>query len=1055
MTDAKEGRFPVVGIGASAGGIEAFKGFFENMPPGSGLCFVVVLHLPADRKSILPEILSRWTSMPIAEATDGRILEPNCIYVPPPGVIVTFENGRLHLHRLGADEPRELNPITMLFNSLATALHEDAIGVILSGTGSDGALGLKAIKEEGGLTLVQGSDGSAPQHGGMPASAIATGAVDIVAPVERLPGHIIDIREARQKTESLAALSEQQIREARLAICAVLERQLGHDFSNYKDRTFLRRVQRRMQVLGLTSLDAFIDRLRRDRNEVRLLFRDLLIGVTSFFRDEDTFELLKKAVIPGLFNGADNNRTIRVWVPGCATGEEAYSLAMLLREYADGLDSAPKIQVFATDIDEPAIATARAGRYPSTLLRGLSPERLSRFFVHGVDGSFMVAKQVRELCTFSAHSLIRDPPFSRIDLLSCRNLLIYLDVDLQGVVIPAFHYSLVPNGILLLGSAETVNRHEGLFSTIDRSHRIFQKRDVPSPPLRVAGRGDLGRSAPGKAAVPAPDGGASRIGNARASNWASTQVLERFAPPYVVVTAQGSSVQYSSRVTQYLELPAGVPNHNVIEMARKGLRAPLRAALKQAVQTGTRVESAGALVTGADSKVHRLTLTVEPRVEPNGSPMYLIVFLEAGPHRPAARKAAEGETVAEAPADPQLEAELRDTREQLQSVVEEHDTALEELRSANEELHSVNEELQSTNEELETSKEEIQSINEELQTVNAQLASKIDELDHNNSDLKNLFESTHVATIFLDPYLIIRSFTPAVASIYNLIPSDQGRPLTDIVSSLDYPGLTDDCHQVLQTLQPLERRVARSDASSHYLMKVVPYRTPESVADGVIMTFVDVTSIVQAETHQRLLVDELNHRVRNMLSVVISMATQTMRRSGSMEEFSKNYTGRVHALSAAYALLSDQGWKRISLEDVVMVELRPFQSNDRQNIVVHGSHVLLEPQAALALGMGIHELTTNAVKYGALSTFEGHVDIRWRVERNEGQEQVVLEWVERGGPPVVTPVDRGFGMTLIERGLRQDMGADVRIEFASSGVVATLVAPLPQVSIEAPHKSAS
>ena len=1054
MSDAKE-RWPVVGIGASAGGIEAFRGFFENMPPNSGLGFVVVLHLPAHRKSILPEILSRWTSMRIVEATDGCLVEPNRIYVPPPGVAVTFEDGRLRLHQLGADEPRELNPVTMLFNSLAASLHEDAIGVILSGTGNDGALGLKAIKEEGGLTLVQGSDGSGPQHGGMPASAIATGAVDIIAPVEELPGHIIEIREARQKTEGLAALSPEQIREARLAICAVLDRHLGHDFSNYKDKTFLRRVQRRMQVLGLHSLDAFIDRLKRDRNEVVMLFRDLLIGVTSFFRDEGTFEVLKKEIIPHLFKGTDNNRTIRVWVPGCATGEEAYSLAMLLREYAEGLDIAPKIQVFATDIDEPAIATARAGRYPSTLLQGLSPARLSRFFVHGVDGSYTVAKEVRELCTFSAHSLIRDPPFSRIDLLSCRNLLIYLDIDLQSVVIPAFHYSLVPNGILLLGSAETVNRHEGLFSTIDRSHRIFEKRDVPSPPLNMTGKGSPRGAQLGKAAVSTPEGaGAPRIGAARATNWASVQVLERFAPPFVVVTAEGSSVQYSSRMTQYLELRAGLPSHNVIEMARKGLRPPLRSALKQAVQTGSRVDRTGVLVTGADGKVHRLTLTVEPRFEPNSSPMYLIVF-ETEPNRRAANKAVADEPVSESSADSRLEAELRDTREQLQSVLEEHDTALEELRSANEELHSVNEELQSTNEELETSKEEIQSINEELQTVNSQLASKIDELDHNNSDLKNLFESTQVATIFLDPYLVIRNFTPAVASIYNLIPSDQGRPLTDIVSRLRYAGLRDDCRQVLQTLQPLERRVARKDGSTHYLMKILPYRNPESVADGVIITFVDVTSIVQAETHQRLLVDELNHRVKNMLSVVISMATHTARHSGNLEEFSENFTGRVHALSAAYALLSDRGWQKISLEDIVTAELKPFQSNDRQNIMIHGSGVLLEPQAALALGMGIHELTTNAVKYGALSAAEGHVEIRWRVEQNQGQERIVLEWVERGGPPVSPPTHRGFGMTLIERGLRQDMGADVHIEFAPSGVIATLEAPLPQVSIGAPAESAS
>jgi two-component system CheB/CheR fusion protein len=1061
VDEAAKARWPVVGIGASAGGIEAFRAFFENTPPDSGLCFVVVLHLPVDRKSILPEILSRWTSMPIVEAEDGCRVEPNRVYVPPPGVVVTYQHTRLHLHRLGADEPREFNPINMLFNSLAAALHEDAIGIVLSGTGNDGALGLKAIKAEGGLTLVQGSDGSGPQHEGMPASAIATGAVDIIAPVEALPGHILSVQESRRSGDALVALSPEETTSARLAICTVLNRHLGHDFSNYKDKTFLRRVQRRMQVLGLHSLDAFIDRLKHDRNEVVLLFRDLLIGVTGFFRDEETFEELRRTVIPRLFEGTDSNSMIRVWVPGCATGEEAYSLAMLLREHADGLDGdAPRMQVFATDINEPAIATARAGRYPSMLLRGFSPGRLSRFFVHGVDGSYTVAKGVRDLCTFSAHSLTRDPPFSRINLLSCRNLLIYLDIDLQAIVIPAFHYSLVPGGMLLLGSAETINRHESLFSTLDRSHRIFQKLDVPTPPLHMTGRAATRESPTAKAGASSP-AGALRTGNAaRPGNWASARVLEQFSPPFVVVTAEGRSVQYSNRVTQYLELPPGLPSQDVLAMARKGLRAPLRAALRQAADTGSIVERTGVLVTTADGMVRRVTVTVEPRREQGADPMYLVVFVETGTRKNSPRrKLVDDERVPDASSDLRLEAELRDTREQLQSIAEEHDTALEELRSANEELHSVNEELQSTNEELETSKEEIQSINEELQTVNGQLAGKVDELDRNNSDLRNLFESTQVATVFLDPYLVIRSFTPAVASIYNLIPSDQGRPLTDIVGRLQYGGLRDDCRQVLQTLEPLERRLIRDDGSTHYLMKILPYRTPESTADGVIVTFVDVTSIVQAEKHQRLLVDELNHRVKNMLSVVISMATQTMRRSDTMEDFSKNYTGRIHALSAAYALLSDQGWRQVSVEDILTMEFKPFQSNDRKNIIAEGPRVLLEPQAALALGMGIHELTTNAVKYGALATIEGHVEVSWRLVQHEDGEQVFLEWVEKGGPPVVAPTHRGFGMTLIERGLRQDMGADVQIEFAPSGVIATLVAPLARgsldISLDKPASSSS
>ncbi|HEX4260447.1 MAG TPA: CheR family methyltransferase, partial [Acetobacteraceae bacterium] len=796
------------------------------------------------------------------------------------------------------------------------------------------------------------------------------------------------------------------------------------------------------QVLGLTSVDEFVGRLEHDRREVVMLFRDLLIGVTSFFRDEQTFEVLDRMVVPRLFDGKDADDTIRIWVPGCATGEEAYSLAILLREHADGLnDNAPRIQIFATDIDEPAIATARAGRYPSTLLKGLSPERLSRFFVRGIDGSYTAAKQVRELCTFSAHSLTRDPPFSRIDLLSCRNLLIYLDADLQSAIIPAFHYSLAPGGILLLGTSETINRHAGLFSTLDRHHRIFQKRNVPSPPLHLSGKLSISDAQPVESGLPTNAGGAPTR-KAHPANWAAARILEWFAPPFVVVTADGTSVQYSSRISQYLELPSGSPNQNVFAMARRGLRSPLRAALGEAINTGRTVERTGVSVATAEGRTQRIKVLVEPRREPGGDALFLVVFVETMQGRQEAAAPAAAEPHPDAGSERHLEAELRDTREQLQAITEEHDTALEELRSANEELHSVNEELQSTNEELETSKEEIQSINEELQTANGQLASKVDELDSRNSDLKNLFDSTHVATIFLDPYMVVRSFTPAVASIYNLIPSDQGRPLTDIVGRLRYRGLRDDVREVLQTLEPLERRVVRDDGMTHYLMKILPYRTPDNTVDGAIVTFVDVTSIVQAEQHQRMLVDELNHRVKNMLTVVISMAAQTMRRSSSMEEFSKNYMGRIHALSAAYSLLSNEGWRTVSLGSLLLEELKPFLAPDRANIVLDGPEVLLESRAALALGMAIHELTTNAVKYGALSDAQGNVTVRWHVEQASDDDLLVLNWLESNGPAVAPPTHRGFGMTLIERGLKQDMSAQVEMEFAAEGVRATLRAPL-------------
>ena len=1018
----------IVAIGASAGGIEAFRLFFEAMPADSGIGFVVVLHLPADRKSMLPEIIARWTTMPVAEAADGSRVNPDHVYVIPPGHVGILREGRLRLRALAPDVPRETTPIDEFFDSLAADFGENAIGIVLSGTGHDGSLGLKAIRARGGLTLAQGKDGTAPGHSGMPESAIATGAVDLIVPVQDMPALIVGIKK-RHEAAAETALSPLQIDTARLSICEILLSRVGHDFSQYKEATFLRRVQRRIQVLGVTDINAYIARLEGDRDEAMLLFRDLLIGVTTFFRDAAAFDAVEHVVVPRLFEGKGAADNVRVWVPGCATGEEAYSLAILLREHMDALTSPPKVQVFATDIDEPAIGTARAGRYPATLLDGLSEQRRSRFFTRQ-ESSYVVTKELRELCTFSAHSLVRDPPFSRMNLVSCRNLLIYMDVDLQAAVIPAFHYSLLPGGVLLLGNAETVSRHDGLFAPLQKEHRIFQRRDGPSPNLKLPARPNLNGSATSQKSVEPP---ASRTDWVRTISLANNRVLERFASPFVVVTEDGTLMHYSSHVGGVLQPALGPPSRSVFEMARRGLRHPLRAALRNAAETGRAVEQAvpGEVADGSGA----VTLVVEPLPGQEPDRPFLIVFREV----PAKFAVASGDSgggsdfiVAE------MDRETRNLREQLQSLGEEHETALEELRSSNEELHSVNEELQSTNEELETSKEEIQSVNEELHTVNAQLSTKVDELDRANSDLRNLFESTRVATLFLDQHAVIRAFTPDVASIYNLIPSDRGRPLTDFVSKLDYEGLREDVAQVSYTLEPLERRVSRRDGTAHYLLRILPYRTPDSAVDGSLVTFVDVTRIVQAEEHQRLLVDELNHRVKNMLSVVISLATQTLRRSGTLEEFEGVFLGRVHALTAAYALLSRESWSYVQLNEIVAEEMRPFLAGDRANVRIEGPAVPLDPRGALALGMAIHELATNAAKYGALSVPEGDVAVTWTVERSGDEEYLALDWIEQNGPPVTAPVKKGFGTILIERGLSHDLAGEAKIQFLPNGVQARL-----------------
>jgi two-component system CheB/CheR fusion protein len=626
-------------------------------------------------------------------------------------------------------------------------------------------------------------------------------------------------------------------------------------------KTFMRRVERRMKVLQVTDVEAYVDLLQKDEGEIINLFRDLLIGVTSFFRDEDAFEALAKLVVPKLFEGKGASDTLRVWVPGCSTGEEAYSIAILLREHMDTLKVVPRVQVFATDIDEAALAVARSGRYPEAMMGGVSPTRRDRFFTG--DGIFTPVKEIRDLCVFSAHSLIRDPPFSRIDLISCRNLLIYLGGGLHDQVFPVFHYALRPGGYLFLGNSENISHNSQLFAPVDQAQRVFRRRDGATAypgAMLAASTGRLQRPRAGNRAVEATSQLSTRLIERR--------VLDRFAPPHVVVDGDGDVVSFSSRTGKFLEPPVGAPNRQLVTMARRGLRLELRAALADAIETQRTVTKPD-LEVEFEGGVQHIRLTVEPLHEIETDPLYLVVFEEVGP--PAPRN--QGEARAEESVDQcdpvaALERELRATRERLQTTIEEYETSLEELKSANEELLSVNEEVQSTNEEMETSKEELQSLNEELHTVNLELAQKVDALDTANADLRNLFESTRIATIFLDRNMLIRSFTPAVTEVFRLIPSDRGRPITDIASRLDYEQLRRDIREVLDTVQPVERDVRRIDGDAHYLMRILPYRNGDDVVDGVLVTFLNVTSVIEAEEQQRLLVAELNHRVKNMLTVI-------------------------------------------------------------------------------------------------------------------------------------------------------------------------------------------
>ncbi len=998
-------RRAFVGIGASAAGIEAMQGLLRTMPAQAGLSLIIVQHLSPDRPSMLAEILQRWTDMPVRQALEGMEVEPDAAYVVPPNAVMTIRHGVLHL-RLPAASMRETTPIDIFFSSLAEDQGARAIGIVLSGTGSDGTLGLKAIRDVGGTTLAQGVDGSAPQFDGMPKAAVAAGSVDLVVPVEEMPAVLLTLL-TRERDQAPAQPALDAVAAVRLDICALLQRQVGHDFSHYKQPTFLRRVHRRMEARHLDA-PAYVSRLHAEPTEVGLLFRDLLIGVTGFFRDPETFHKVEHDVLPGLFAGKRPLETMRVWIPGCATGEEAYTLAMLCRERMDLLPHPPRVQIFATDIDEPAIGIARAGRYPRQMLKGVSEERLARFFTQAGD-SYVARKEIRDLCTFSSHSVIRDPPFSRMDLVSCRNLLIYLDSDLQRRVLPVFHYALAPGGYLLLGGSETVTQYGELFDSVDKRHRIYRRLDAPSPPLHMMA---ITAKAPRRST--ASDGGLAPVSPSRIAASATAYILDQFAPAFVVVGADGDVVHYSTGTGRFLEAAPGVPNRNLAAMARRGLRTELRGALRQCVDTGERVECHGIAMETGEGGVQVITLTVERLRRRDPDQLYIVVF--------ATGAAKAGIVVAEASSQAahdatvkQLERDLRDNREQLQSIVEEYETAVEELRSTNEEMHSVN----------------------------AQLTEMVEELDRANSDLRNLFDSTAVATIFLDRDLRVRGYTPAVTAIFNLIPTDHGRRLTDIVSHVDYDALRGDAANVLEGHAPFEVRVTHRDGGAHYLMRLLPYRATDNRIDGVLVTFVDVTGLVAAEQHQRLLVDELNHRVKNMLTVVVSIATQTLNRAKSLEVFSESFLGRLRALGTAYSLLSRENWTEVAMHDLLLAAVEAHMTREPNNFSFEGPMVFLKPRGALALGLAAHELATNAVKYGALSVPDGRVDVGWRVEDG----RLDWHWAEHGGPVVTPPSQRGFGTTLLERSLAHELNAKVEIGFPPTGLRIRLAVPLDPVLI--------
>ncbi|MBS4096890.1 MAG: PAS domain-containing protein [Sulfuricella sp.] len=847
--------FPIVGIGASAGGLEAFEQFFRHTPADSGMAFIVVSHLDPGHASILTEILQRATAMPVVEAQDQMAVAPDAVYVIPPNRDMAIFHGKLQLSE--PEQPRgQRMPIDAFLRSLAADQGERAVGIILSGTGSDGTLGLRAILGGGGISLVQ--EPTTAKFDGMPSSAIQAGYVSHVLPVEKMPEALL----AGMRT---LAIRQEQIQPAAASamnrILMLLRASTGNDFSLYKKSTIGRRIERRMAQHNIDDLGVYARYLKERPAEIHTLFKELLINVTSFFRDPEAFVVLKQEILPQLLNDKPEDYLFRVWVCGCASGEEAYSIAILLREYMDETGREFKVQLYATDLDDDAIAVARAGAYPANIAQDVTPERLRRFF-NKDEAGWRVKKEIREMVVFAIQNVVKDPPFTRLDLLSCRNLMIYLEPELQNRLLPAFHYALKPGGMLFLSPSESTGNYPELFAAQNRKWKFYRAIHTTTSTHAVMSSG-LTWAAESNARATGEV--AKKSAGANLAELTKRALLQTYAPASLLTDAKGDILYVHGDTGRYLRPAPGQPTLNAIEMARDGLPLELRAALRNAGELGvsTLEQELPVKTNGGFSTV---ALSVRP-VASEGLNLMLVSFQDVAHATPKPR--AKRSSSATTGRIEELERELTYTRESLQATIEEQQASNEELKSANEEMQSTNEELQSTNEELETSKEELQSVNEELITVNAELQAKIEQLAGMQNDMKNLLDNINVGTIFLDQELVIKRFTREAARVYRLVGSDVGRPLADIKTDLDGDDLIARSRVVLDTLVPYERELC-GVGGIYYLARIQPYRTVDNMIDGVVLTFADITERIAAiaDREARELAEAIVDAVREPLVVL-------------------------------------------------------------------------------------------------------------------------------------------------------------------------------------------
>jgi two-component system CheB/CheR fusion protein len=1147
------GKPTIVVIGASAGGIQPLQAIFGALPPDTGAAFVVALHLDPQARSALPSLLSARTRMRVEQVEGTVSLQADRVYVIAPDQQLEIADHQITSSKfIGAEERRV--SIDVLFRSLADHIG-DGCAIILSGAGSDGAMGARAVKEAGGIILVQ--DPEEAEYSSMPRSAIATGVVDFVLPIAGLASRLVEL--LRGKTNGGAALpivDEELVRR----VLAHLRVRTGHDFSKYKRSTVLRRIGRRMQVTRANDLRDYYEHLRDNADEAQALLGDLLISVTTFFRDNEVFEALKSKVLPQLFEGREPNDSLRVWIPGCATGEEAYSIAMLLLEMGSRRDVRPSIQVFGSDLDVRALGIAREGHYPASIEADVNDERLRRFFNREGD-HYRVRQELRDTALFAVHDLLKDPPFSRVDLISCRNLLIYLDRELQEQVCSTFHYALNPGGYLLLGSSETADHPAELFRTLDRNARIYQSTAHPGDKPRLLPRllGGIGLRQPTLFAD-------RPVSPSAALNEAAVhrRALEQLAPPSILVDDTHRVIHLSENAGRYIQPAGGPMSGDVVDLVRSELRFELRSALHRAFEQGLDTLSLPILVrfNGSPHRVHIQIrpISEEAAVQPRSA---VIMFIE-------------GESVAEATATGgaqssdetvrRLTQELELTQSRLRTTREESEAANEELRAANEELQSINEEYRSTSEELETSKEELQSINEELQTVNSELKLKLEAISRAHSDLQNLMAATDFGTLFLDSTLRIKRFTDRVRELFSITPMDEGRPISDFAHQLEYDHLITDMRAVLSDLAPVRREI-HSRNNRWFDVRMRPYRTVDDRIDGVVITFVDITdrlgveealrkseqllrqqkqlvelsrepifvwrfddgaiidwnrgcqelygysrseavgqrkqlllrtdapgsSLAEVEQkligsgswtgelsheakdgrvltlearlqlesfgderlvlestrditdrkrweeRQQMLLRELSHRVKNTLAVVQAIARQSQRTSATPQEFVQRFEGRIDALASAHNLLMQSEWAGADLEGLARQQLGAYATESGSRVRIEGPAILLPPDLATPLGLVLHELATNAAKFGALSAPAGTIDLSWNVTPSDRSSALKLVWREAGGPPMKPPGKAGLGSSLIDGAIPE---ASVERVFNHDGLICTITIPL-------------